>query len=68
MRWYAQSGTLRTRQLLTDAAVALWTLLWVRLGAAVHDAVQRLGAPGRELEEAGRGLSGGLSTAADQAD
>jgi hypothetical protein len=68
MRWYAETGTLRTRQLLTDAAVGLWVLLWVRLGTAVHDAVQRLGAPGRELEAAGRGLSGGLSGAADRAD
>jgi hypothetical protein len=68
MRWYAETGTLRTRQLLTDAAVGLWVLLWVRIGVGVHAAVQRLAAPGRELEEAGRGLAGGLSGAAEQAD
>ena len=68
MRWYAETGPLRTRQLLTDAAVAAWVLLWLRIGVAVHDAVQRLGAPGRELEQAGRGLAGGLSGAADRTD
>lgn len=68
MRWYAETGTLRSRQLLTDAAVGLWVLLWLWIGTAVHGAVQQLAAPGRELEQAGRGLAGGLSGAADRAD
>lgn len=68
MKWYADSGSLRTRQLLTDLAVAVWVLLWIRIGLRLHDAVQRLAAPGRELQEAGVGLSGGLGRAADRAD
>jgi len=63
MKWYAETGPLRTRQLLADVLVALWVLLWLRIGLAVDDAVRRLGAPGRELEEAGNGLSGGLNGA-----
>ena len=46
MTWYAATGPLRTRQIALDLAVALRTLVWFRVGAAVHDAVQRLAAPG----------------------
>jgi hypothetical protein len=67
MSWYAETPALRSRQLLRDAAVALWVLVWVRIGVAVHEAVQRLAAPGRSLEEAGRELSDGLAGAADRA-
>lgn len=67
MSWYAETPALRSRQLLRDAAVALWVLLWVRVGAAVHDAVQGLAAPGRSLARAGRDLTDGLSGAADRA-
>ena len=67
MSWYAETPALRSRQLLRDAAVALWVLVWLRVGLAVHGAVERLAAPGRSLEQAGRELSGGLSSAADRA-
>jgi hypothetical protein len=67
MSWYAETPALRSRQLLQDAAVALWVLVWLRVGLAVHDAVERLAAPGRSLEQAGRELSDGLSGAADRA-
>lgn len=68
MTWYASTPALRTRQLLTDAAVAGWLLLWWRVATAVHDAVGRLAAPGRELREAGSGLHAGLTAAADRVD
>lgn len=55
MTWYAETGPLRTRQLLLDLAVTLWVLLWLRLGVTVHDTVGRLAAPGRELEQAASG-------------
>ena len=68
MTWYAETSPKRTSQQLGDAAMAAWTLLWLWVGDAVHDAVRRLGAPGRELEEAGGSLAGGLRGAADRAD
>ena len=68
MHWYAETSALRRRQVLGDAAVALWALVWLRIGFAVHEAVSRLAGPGRELEAAGDRLSGGLSGAADRAD
>jgi hypothetical protein len=64
--WYAETAALRRRQIALDVAVALWVLLWLRIGAAVHDGVQRLAAPGVELQEAGAGLSGGLRGAAER--
>jgi hypothetical protein len=67
MSWYAETSGLRTRQVLADVVVALWALLWLA-GRAVHQAVQRLAAPGVELEQAGSGLSAGLRDAGGRID
>lgn len=64
---YAETPSLRRRQLTGDVLVALWCLLWLRVGLAVHDAVQLLGAPGRELQGAGGDLRDGLTSAAERA-
>ena len=68
MKWYAETGPLRRRQLLTDAVAVLWLVLWLRIGLAVHRTVSRLAAPGRQLEEAGDGLADGLTGAAESTD
>lgn len=68
MTWYAETGPLRTRQLVLDALVVLWVAVWIRTGLAVHSTVSRLAAPGRELEQAGSGLTRGLTGAAERAD
>jgi hypothetical protein len=68
MSWYAETSGLRTRQVLADVVVALWVLLWLAVGRAVHQAVQRLAAPGVELEQAGTGLSAGLRGAGGRVD
>jgi hypothetical protein len=58
MTWYAETGPVRTRQLLADALLLLWVLLSVRVGTSVHDAVQQLARPGRELGRWRRGEPG----------
>jgi hypothetical protein len=68
MTWYAETSGKRTAQQLADGLVALWILLWLWIGETVHGVVQKLAAPGRELEQAGDGLAGGLTGAADRAD
>lgn len=68
MTWYAETSPKRTRQQIADGVVAVWILLWLWVGDTVRDAVQLLGVPGRELEEAGNGLAGGLNGAAERAD
>lgn len=67
MTWYAETDGLRRRQIIADVAVALWVLLWLRVGWAVHEGVQRLAGPGVELEQAGEGLAGGLRETAERA-
>jgi hypothetical protein len=67
MTWYAETSAVRTRQIALDAVVAVWVLLWLWVARAVHRSVERLGAPGRELQDAGDGLAGGLSGAAERA-
>lgn len=66
MSWYAETTDLRRRQIAGDVALTLWVLLWLRTGQVVHDGVQRLAAPGIELEEAGSGLASGLRGAAER--
>ena len=68
MKWYADRPALRGRQMLADALVAGWVLLWLKIADACHDAVLRLRAPGREMEEAGTSLAGQLNRAAEGAD
>jgi hypothetical protein len=66
MTWYADLPGLRSRQLLLDLVVLAWVVLSAWLGRAVHQAVQALAAPGRELQEAGDGLVQGFGGAADR--
>ena len=65
MKAYADLPALRTRQVLGDAAVALWVLLAVRTGLRVHELVSALGGPGRGLTDAGEGLASRSSGAGD---
>lgn len=67
MSWYAEADGLRRRQVARDVAIALWVLVWLQVGRAVHGAVSLLAAPGIELQEAGAGLAGGLRGAAERA-
>jgi hypothetical protein len=66
MTWYASTPALRSRQVTADLVLALWVLAWTWVGRGLHRAVSTLAAPGRELEEAGAGLQGGLSGAAER--
>lgn len=60
---YASAPRRRTRQLLTDLAVASWIILWAQLGRWVHDLVAMLAAPARELHAAGASIGDGLRSA-----
>lgn len=63
MRFYAQHGPRRARQVLGDLAVLAWVAAWVWAARWVHDVVARLGAPGRTLEDAGTSLRESLGSA-----
>ncbi len=64
MRWYAETGPLRLRQQLLDAAVAVWAYAFVRLALHVRDLVLELRTPGVRLEEAATGLADRFGDAA----
>ncbi|MEV4637618.1 hypothetical protein AB0J80_09730 [Actinoplanes sp. NPDC049548] len=57
---YADRLPTAVRQLLTDILVVVWVYAWIRAGLWVHDMVEKLGVPGRKLEEAGTGIAGNL--------
>ena len=53
MKLYAEVPRWRTRQVLSDVAVVLWTYVWIKVGQRVHELILRLQGPGRSLEYAG---------------
>jgi hypothetical protein len=58
---YADRLPTAVRQLLTDLLVVFWVYAWIRAGIWINDLVQKLGVPGRRLQEAGTGIAGNLS-------
>jgi hypothetical protein len=68
MKLYAEVPYHRTRQIVLDAAVAVWTLAWIRLGMWIDTLVNRLQGPGRAIEDAGSGLSGNLTSISEEVD
>lgn len=48
---------MRRRQLLGDAGMVAWTVLWVWIGLSLRQLIGRLAQSGRELEDAGRDLT-----------
>ncbi len=65
MSLYADHPAHRTRQVVGDALVLAWVVVWVTVGRLVHDAIAELAAPGRTLEDAGTSLEDGLQRAGD---
>lgn len=65
MRLYSDLPARRTRQVAGDVLVLVWVVAWWLVGRAVHGQVQRLGTPGRTLEDAGRSLESGLRSAGE---
>jgi hypothetical protein len=56
--FYAELPAVRARQVILDAAVVVWVVLWVGIGRRLDQLIERLAGPGRSLQEAGRSLSG----------
>lgn len=64
---YAASPARRARQLAADLGVALWAVVCVITGVAVHGAVVALADPARSLARGADGLGDQLGGAADAA-
>jgi len=63
---YAQLPARRSRQIAGDLAVLAWVILWVVVARRLHDQIERLAAPGRTIEDAGRGFAGSLDNAGER--
>lgn len=60
MKIYADSSVRRTRQLLGDVLLVIWTVGWVKFALVVHAATLALAGPGEQIADAGGGLEAGL--------
>lgn len=63
MLLYADLPARRTRQVVGDLLLIGWIVLWVWLARTVHEATLALGVPGREIDEASRGMADRLRDA-----
>lgn len=63
MKLYAETSFHRTRQIAVDAAVAVWLVTWIRIGAWVHDLVARLAEPGKTVQGAGARIADAMGSA-----
>jgi len=54
-------------QLFSDFAVVVWTLLWLLVGLAVHDAIATIADAGRQVESGANGVAGNLASAGHEA-
>ena len=67
VRLYARSPVLRARQVLADAGLLAWLVLWVVLARVVHGAVLVLAEPGRAVADLGDSVAGSMGSAAEAA-
>lgn len=63
MKLYADSAGRATNQVLGDALVLGWLLLWIWAGKQLHDVIMRLAVPGEKAESAARSLQNSLTDA-----
>ena len=61
MKLYAETPGLRTRQLVGDLAVLVWTAAWVAAGVALYRLVEKLAVPGERVEQAGSSFAGDIA-------
>lgn len=66
MKLYAESARHRSRQIVSDAAVGGWILLWILIGTRLHAAVEALGEPGESLERAGEQFAVSVGAAGNE--
>jgi FAD/FMN-containing dehydrogenase len=61
MKLYAETASMRARQLAGDLAVVAWVSIWVLAGVTLRRLVEQLAAPGRSLERAGESFTGDIA-------
>jgi hypothetical protein len=67
VKLYADAPFFRSRQILLDAVVALWIVLWVALGFLVHDVVAYLAKPAEAVSRSTDRLADSFDELGDSA-
>ncbi|HZH21057.1 MAG TPA: hypothetical protein VEZ18_12760 [Geodermatophilus sp.] len=68
MRLYADSPTVRARQVAADLGMVAWLVLWALVARAVHGAVLALAEPGRAVEDLASSVADSMASAAEAAE
>ena len=68
MRLYADSPTVRARQVAADLGMVTWLVLWVLVARTVHGAVLALAEPGRAVEDLASSVADSMASAAEAAE
>jgi hypothetical protein len=66
MRLYAETASLRARQVVTDLLVVAWATTWVLAGLTLKRLLDKLAGPGRTLRDAGSELAGSAGSIQDR--
>jgi hypothetical protein len=68
VRLYADSPTVRARQVAADLGMVAWLVLWVLVARTVHGAVLALAEPGRAVEDLASSVADSMASAAEAAE
>jgi hypothetical protein len=68
MKIYAETPRKRTRQIIQDAILLGWILLWVLFGSVAHDVVAKLAEPAASVARSSDSLSDSLADISDEVD
>ena len=63
MKLFADTPAHRTRQVVADLLFVAWLVLWVWIGAAVHDGTMELAGPARQTDTAATSMAAQLRDA-----
>ena len=65
MTWYSEIPARRTRQLLGDAWLVLWSALWIWIALRLYDLVMNLAAPGLAVADSATDMSDRFASAGE---
>lgn len=60
---YATTPGRLLAQLFSDAAIVVWTAIWLLVGTAVYDAISTIAEAGRQVEDGTHSIAGNLASA-----
>jgi hypothetical protein len=63
MKLYSDIPARRTRQILGDAWLVIWSVLWIWIAAHLHGLVMNLAVPGQAMADGATSLAGNIDSA-----